>query len=428
MSSYSGTPSPKDKPDGTPDYEIIPRPELTFGVELEFGIALLPRGYIDPHPEDARKVYGILEPDRPEFKLADILCLGLHEPECIEDEIEEIAPIQLHIANTLRTQGVFMCSDVDGDKTDYDLGSSWLVKSDPSIKFPPLNYKFRDIEVVSPPFHFCKEALNEVKVVCQTLPTHYRLISNTTCSTHVHVGNGVQGFTVTHLRSLMALLWAFEPQLDTLHPQHRVGRTRYNGSLREHSKLGLKLRAKGMKLRDGLRRIFRTEEINEIVDILSVPSYQTQMPYTIAYSITNLMEKGRPDSYEDFVEAEQTKKKVEFRHHEGTFDAEAVTQWIRLCVRLVEFAEEVRPDMLQAWLEAYIDTNYNVTQILEAIKAPQAAEYYGKKLAERAARGPDTSERIVPNFHVDHLEESMINNYLRELGGCCQARDKRRYN
>ncbi|PVH87356.1 hypothetical protein DL98DRAFT_354492, partial [Cadophora sp. DSE1049] len=251
-------------------------------------------------------------------------------------------------------------------------------------------YKFRDIEVVSPPFHFCKEALNEVKVVCETLPSQYRLISNTSCSIHVHVGNGTRGFTVPHIRSLMALLWTFEPQMDTLHPQHRVGPTRYNGSLRKHSKLGLKLQARGMNARDGLQRIFETEEINEIVDILSLPSNQWRMPHTMGYNITNLMENGTPDSYEDFIEAEHTKKTVEFRHHEGTFDAQAVTQWIGLCVRLVEFAEEIRPDRLRTWLEEHIDTDYNVIQILEATKQPQAAEYYEKKLAERAARGTDT--------------------------------------
>lgn len=427
MSSYCGTPSPKYQPDGTSDYAIVPRPALTFGVELEFGIACLPRGYIDPHPEDNRQVYGILDFGLAETNHASNACLGLHEPICIEDDIGDWGPIQLHIADTLRKQGLYSCSDVDMNATDYDLATSWLVKNDSSIKFPPLNYKFRDVEVVSPPFHFCKEALNEVAVVCETLPSQYRLISNTSCSTHVHVGNGTLGFTLPYLRNLMAMLWAFEPQLDTLHPNHRVGPTRYNGSLREDSKLGLKLQSRGLNATVGLQRIFESKEVNELVDILSRPNYQQRPPYTMGYSIINLMEKGTPDSYEDFLEAEPTKKTVEFRLHEGTLDPEAITQWIRLCVGLVEFAEEVRPDNLRTWLETYIDTDYNVMQILEATKQPQAAEYYEKKLAERAARGPDTSERIAPNYHVDHLEESMIDDYIRELGDWCQEREDRRY-
>ncbi|KAH7403500.1 putative amidoligase enzyme-domain-containing protein [Cadophora sp. MPI-SDFR-AT-0126] len=425
MSSYTGTPSPKDKPDGTSDNEIMPRPALTFGVELEFGIACLPQGYIDPNPEDSRQVYGILETGPPEFPLAEIPCLGLHEPICIDDDIDEWEPIQQHIANTLK-QRLRCCSDVDANATPYDLASSWIVKNDSSIKFPPLNYKFRDIEVASPPFNFCKEALNEVTLVCETLPSQYRLISNTSCSTHVHVGNGIRGFTVPHLRNLMAILWTFESQLDTLHPQHRVGPTRYNGSLRAHSYLGLQLQARGMNARDGLRRIFDTQEINEIVHMLSLPSTPSKMLCNnMGYSISNLMEKGTSDSYENFVEAEKTKKTVEFRHHEGTFDAEAVTQWIRLCVRLVEFAGEVRPDELRSWLEEHIDTDYNVIQILEATKQPLAACFYRKKLAERREHGPDTSRRIVPNYHVDHLEDSMVDDYIRELGDWCQERERR---
>ncbi|KAH7330150.1 putative amidoligase enzyme-domain-containing protein [Rhexocercosporidium sp. MPI-PUGE-AT-0058] len=413
MSSYSSTPSPKDGPDGSPDYEIIPRPALTFGFELEFGIVCLPQDYEDPNPEDSRQVYGILEKDPP--LSPRIPSLGLHEPYQIGAEDDEWWHIQQHIASTLRKQGLLAFSDEDETQTDFDTENSWIIKDDASIKPPPLNYKFRDVELVSPPFYFSEKALNEVRVVCETLPSEYRLFTNTSCSIHVHVGNGTNGFTVSHLRKLMAILWAFEPQFDSLHPHHRVGPTRYSGSLREHSKLAIKLKARGMTARDGLQRIYDTQDINEIVDILDSPKLKPGIPFNQAYRLMNLVEEGTADSYEDFSEAEDSKKTIEFRHHEGTFDAEAVDQWIRLCVHLVEFAEEVRPDRLRAWLEEHIDTEFNVIQILEAIKLPLAASYYEKKLAERASLGPDRSTRIAHPFAVELLEESMVTDHIRQL-------------
>ncbi|KAH9218448.1 putative amidoligase enzyme-domain-containing protein [Leptodontidium sp. 2 PMI_412] len=299
--------------------------------------------------------------------------------------------------------------------------TSWIVKDDASIKFPPLNYKFRDIEVISPPLYFCEKALDQIKVACQTLPSKYRLFLNTSCSVHVHVGHGSHGFEFAHLRNLMAMLWAFEPQLDSLHPQHRVGPMRYSGSLRKHSNLAIDLKAKGMHARDGLQRIYDTEDINEIVDILGSAKRDQRLPYSMAYCLVNLEESVDSSLYKDLM-GEIDKKTIEFRQHEGTFNAEAVEQWIKLCVHLVEFVEEARQDKLRTWLEEHIDTDYNVIQILEAIKQPLAASYYEKKLAERAARGPDTSTRAAKSFSVELLDASMVTDHIRKLSDWYQSR------
>lgn len=103
----------------------------------------------------------------------------------------------------------------------------------------------------------------------------------------------------------------------------------------------------------------------------------------LGFNIDNLQEKGMVYGRRMMEAAEKAKKTIEFRQHEGTLDPEAVTQWIRVSVRLVEFAEEVRPEILRVWLKEHIDTNYNVIQLLKATRQPLAAWYYEKKLAER---------------------------------------------
>ncbi|KAG4439995.1 hypothetical protein IFR05_004509 [Cadophora sp. M221] len=209
MSSYSETSSPKDGPHATSNNETIPKSAFTFGVEFEFAIACLPGGFEDPNPEDGRQVYGISERDP--GSTSDPY--GLHEPEFFTESGGEWMRIQQYIA----------------DLSLYNPQTTWIVKNDTSIKFPPLNYMFDAVEVTSPPLYFGEKGLDQVKIACQLLPSKYRLFQNTSCSIHVHVGHGSHGFELAHLRNIMAMLWAFEPHLDSLHPKHRVGPLRYSG-------------------------------------------------------------------------------------------------------------------------------------------------------------------------------------------------------
>lgn len=235
MSSYQNTSSPKDGRDGILDYELKPRPSLTFRAELEFALATIPPNFEDPHPDAGRQVYGVaddqdLDSDRSE---ASPIELGLYNYNHYQSDSIDRKYVQNHVAQTLSEQGLCAISTAvarfEGDGLSNNV---WQVDRDLSIKYPDLNYKFLPIEVISPAFYYSQEAINEITVACETLTGRYRIAAIESGSVHVHVGDGMYGFTVSHLRKLMALLWTFEPQLDTLHPPHCTGRDRYSSPLR----------------------------------------------------------------------------------------------------------------------------------------------------------------------------------------------------
>ena len=64
-------------------------------------------------------------------------------------------------------------------------------------------------------------ALQEVDRAVSLLSNTYLLSLNKTTGLHVHVRNGLHGFYFHTLQHLMAFLFAFEPQLNTLHLQGR---------------------------------------------------------------------------------------------------------------------------------------------------------------------------------------------------------------
>lgn len=53
------------------------------------------------------------------------------------------------------------------------------------------------------------------------MSSNYRTIVNQTCGFHVHIGDGVSGFSVDTLKKLMGFLLTFETKLAKLHPESR---------------------------------------------------------------------------------------------------------------------------------------------------------------------------------------------------------------
>jgi hypothetical protein len=50
-----------------------------------------------------------------------------------------------------------------------------------------------------------------------------RLLINNTCTLHVHVGNGLAGFTVQTVKNLLSIYTAFERVIDEMHAKSRIG-------------------------------------------------------------------------------------------------------------------------------------------------------------------------------------------------------------
>lgn len=101
---------------------------------------------------------------------------------------------------------------------------TWEVKRDTSVfinwpgSAPEAYYEWVSVEVPSPVFNSIPEAFEEIRKLCAHLKSTYRVMTNSTCGLHVHVGNGSAGFDLKILKKLMAALWTWEPQLQMLHP------------------------------------------------------------------------------------------------------------------------------------------------------------------------------------------------------------------
>jgi hypothetical protein len=136
-------------------------------------------------------------------------------------------------------------------------------------------------------------------------------------------------------------------------------------------------------LRDILDEIYKTTSINQLIKLMSASDGSG---WKMGVNLGNLLEPY-VDERRSFHHPDDLKKTIEFRQHEGTLDPKAVYNWAKVCVNLVEFAQEVPTPKLQAWLRWNINQKveeYPAVAVLYALKIPQCALYYEKKLAERS--------------------------------------------
>jgi hypothetical protein len=135
-----------------------PKPELTFGIELEFVVATAPVNEIDPQPELWGQIF------------------EMHDRRHFTNE----RLVGSHICKTLNKNGIpaELHSGMFGRKSENS--SAWSVRRDGSIRAPEpsLLYEWQDIEIKSPAFQFSEGALNQVRRVCSILNSEYRINCN----------------------------------------------------------------------------------------------------------------------------------------------------------------------------------------------------------------------------------------------------------
>jgi Putative amidoligase enzyme len=385
MSPWQYIYSPLDDGNGKLDCKPGEFPKLSFGVELEFSLAALPFDVKDREAPDGREVYGIIEeeggPNQPTVQLT--------LPLLLKKKGDRNHATQRHISNTLMKKGIRAIGEMDRvhELADMPL-DRWIVTEDTTIKHPPLEglrtvYEFQEVEMQSPAYLMTEGSLREVQRVCHLITCTYRTYSGSSTGLHVHVGNSTRAFTLETVQNVVAILFAFEPQLDTLHPEHR----RKNGyclPLRSNSRLALRMLEEKIDLRDILDEIYKTTSINQLIKLMSASDGSG---YKMGVNLGNLLEPYVDERCSFHRPDNDLKKTIEFRQHEGTLDPEAVYNWAKVCVNIVEFAQEVPTPKLQAWLRWNINQKveeYPAVAVLYALKIPRCALYYEKKLAERS--------------------------------------------
>lgn len=299
---------------------------LTFGVEFEFALAIV-ADRSRPHPELEGETRVLrIEPIAEDIKFTNDCFTVTH------------ITIQDHISRALTSAG-YPCESSRKAKKGY---GKWEVKQDGSIREPAceFNYTWFEVELVSPAMWFCEESIQAVMNVCQIVTSTYLVHVNETCGFHVHVGIGNENlgkFKFSTLRNLYALLWAFEPQLDTLHPSHRQEGW-FCQSLRR--KTYKDKHGQMLKPLEGISAFLKCKDVDELAEVIYITRSQ-------AYNISNALDKFSSS------DMRYSKDTIEFRQHEATLDGERVKAWIKTVVGIVNFARdiELNPDYFTRLLE-----------------------------------------------------------------------------
>ncbi|KAI1382345.1 putative amidoligase enzyme-domain-containing protein [Hypoxylon crocopeplum] len=194
----------------------------SFGIELECLIAYLPQGMEDPHQSEADKLPPLTRTESHDYGLIEILAAVRATLEKHGIPVKDPSPLAKSPPGVpVRLRGI--------DKWDVGMDSS-------VSEISRNDHRWQAIEIRSPALWATEESFEEIKYVVNVLTSNHRILINSTCGFHVHVGNGIQFFPGGALKRLGSFLWAADPILSRLHaPYRRINR--YSRSIRHQSRL-----------------------------------------------------------------------------------------------------------------------------------------------------------------------------------------------
>ncbi|PVH87358.1 hypothetical protein DL98DRAFT_510217 [Cadophora sp. DSE1049] len=292
-------------------------------------MAFLPDDTPPPDPTEHRLLQYSYTPE--DIKTYHDLTIDMSDSRDTDSNGGRLICAKRHIRRVLHEAGLPVSKF---EKTEYDDGdySGWDVVEDGSIEKPDdTTYGYFQIEIRSPAYYFTPQALNEVRLACQALTDNFCVLAVETSSLHVHVGDGERSFDTETMRRLEAFLWAFEPQLQSIHPPHRQC-TYYATSLRASSKYSCAYQETYDRIPDGITGaldLYDFRDIESLRDqVIDVSGYLKNSQVSIC---------GIASAVTDPSHA---KKTVEWRQHEGTLDGEQVANWISTVVGAMCFVRD----------------------------------------------------------------------------------------
>ncbi|MCJ1245470.1 hypothetical protein MMC30_002674 [Trapelia coarctata] len=204
----------------------------------------------------------------------------------------------------------------------------WVLEPDSSIKIPEgegtdassVKGLWIGIEIISRILDPTEECVEEVGQVLSLIKSRFRLANNKSTGLHVHVGNGNRGFALSTLKKFSMLVTAFESLINTLHPSERL----LSQWCRAPSRSADFSDEPEMSL-----RLLKLEQCASVEDLVAVMNPNDGRE--CAYNLTNLRMR---------VPGEE-KLTIEFRQHEGSVNLQAIVNWTRFAVALVEFSHKV---------------------------------------------------------------------------------------
>lgn len=369
---------------------VLPVP-FTFGIVFQFCLGTLKDGHEDPDCDDPRLVnIHKRQPYHPDF------------PERVEDtyaygrtdfNVEEF--VNLSVQSKIREAGIrargemsrfFDCRTqqnmfYDGSAKE----TSWYITRNPSIRVASTisdhPYEWHQMELKSPAMYHCPGSIAEVKRICQIMTRTFRLHFNDTCGLRVHIGNENHGFDNITMTKLMTFLWAFEPQISSLHPKERHDSV-YCESLRKASPLAIQMKCQGRMpyATDALTELYSHNTLPELYKLVN--SERTCHAYSLKHLLP--LNFGTPNPNEQ--------RTIVFRQHASTFDVYRVAMWIDTVIAIVAFARDsVLPETVKWLYEQTIKEQHKVPllsiiKILETIGCHGPAAYYSQQLFSQENR------------------------------------------
>ncbi|KAL1890467.1 hypothetical protein Cpir12675_005391 [Ceratocystis pirilliformis] len=217
---------------------IRPAP-CSFGVEMEFLVAVLQDGAVDPMAH--------IEPNIPPVRVEKGASLSLAEAAAHRHVAQVLASAGLQVWDTPGTRHRDEILQVKAElrkepfymrrKTAARLAAlkaaHWVVARDGSVKSDGLAHPlfWVGVEVQSPALWEDDMSMRHVERAVLAIRQGVRSRINQTCGLHVHVGRGDAQFELDELRRVAATLWAIEPMMSRLHPAYR-GRENFSHVLR----------------------------------------------------------------------------------------------------------------------------------------------------------------------------------------------------
>jgi hypothetical protein len=302
----------------------------TFGVELEFTIAFVyPHNVALPGLTESRKLRFKpyqneidrfiseegLPPIHSTTELAD---RNIYNGEFIRYMVTPA--VQRDITQTLHAAGFPGHMD-NPAKLDV---TNWQIDTDESVRGPHnTEYIWSSIEVKSPALAFNPKNLKVVEGVCKIITKTYLTDVGESAGLHVHVSVGVNTtFRLQTLQNLFAFLFAFEPQIDTLHPTHRQHNDQFCNSLRRHStfvKEWWNEHGQLPTIMQGVVELLKKNSLTELLIAVRWPLNDKGM-WCNALNLSLFLEnQGNPFN-------NLHPQTIEFRQHEGTLEPERIVQ------------------------------------------------------------------------------------------------------
>ena len=266
--------------------------------------------------------------------------------------------VRAHIIHLLQEAG-FLVNELTPPH-NYGL---WTVGTDGSIKTDPKDpflsewndCQFSAVELITPKFYWSQSAVafQQLERALLIILENFTTFTNQSCGLHVHVGNEDWGFPRSTLRKFAQVVTAFERQLASIHPFHRIN----NVHCRPPS-----LNFARQDLVKNVLSLQAAKNSRAVINSMSCGPHGS--PRGFAYNLTNLITNGSPPT-------------IEFRQHEATLDVITCAAFSALACSLVARCHELNQAELRSLLARGVSQHPpTFLELLESLDLGELASYF----------------------------------------------------